>query len=389
MPSRRKPNGTTVSAKFLRQLRQLLAGMGMAAVGMAFATEDIGYTEDLVDTVLQHCQAGQAEQALSISRAIAEQLQPPPEILSLLASITQNGCQTQPRSTGAAYTEWSVVTGFDDNVNQGIAADSVTFGTALKPVILVLDSDYKPVSSPYIATTVTRQMTTEDGWVLRGTLGHKQIGQYSQLNTSGLNLSARYMLQPMGIPSTVQLGWSQSWLGAHLYRRVPSLEWQSQFGRAGENWQAHAQIQQLQHADNTSENAYIYTLKATREFRWSPQGLAVLGVGLMRDLASHERAGGDRQGQTTQALLQYAMPQGQIQLQWSHVRWASQKDFSPNLVDYPRQNRTTQFTLGYQTHAHARGRFYLELQRTLARDNVPLYAHTANGLMAGWVQQWR
>lgn len=358
------------------------------APGVALSNTDVDYAEELLDLVVQHCRAGDVAQALAIRQAIELQLAPPPEIRQLLDQITQTGCpKTTPQAQGTV-TEWALITGYDDNINQGLQADTITLGSALKPITLVLDSDYKPVGSHYVATTATRQINTPSGWTLRGTLGHKQISSYSKLNNTGLHLSAKYPLHPLGIPSSLQVGWSQTWLDNHLDRRMPSLEWQSQLGKDERDWKLHAQIQQLHHSSNSSENAQTTTLRATRQFQWSPETQCLVGAGWLSDNAQ-QRAGGDRHGQTLQIMMQQALTQGQLQLQWSQVSWKSARDFSPNLIDYRRQNTTTQWTLGYQINLGPRSHFYVEYQRTSAKDNVPLYQHTSNGLLAGWIQQWR
>lgn len=367
----------------------LLAGLGLLGVHPAMASAEVPLAEELVDMVVQHCQAGQAQQAQAISQAIREQLSPPPEILALLAQITQTGCRAKPQGSQGPYTEIALSVGFDDNINQGVSADSVTLGSAIKPITLVLDGDYKPVSQSYLAATATRQITTDNGWTLRGTAGLRQLRHYSQLDTAGVHLTGRYALQPLGVPSSVLVGWSQTWLGGAAYRRVPSIEWQSLLGNAQQPWVVNGQIQQLSHDTVPSQNARITTVSATRFVRWSPQSLVSWGGGLLRDQALGQRAGGDRQGHTLQASAQHRLPQGQLQAQWVYARWASAHDFSPGLVDHPRQNQTTQLSLSYQKNLSEGASLYVEYQRRIARDNVPLYAHTSNGLVAGWIQQWK
>ena len=154
----------------------MLFGVGLLGAHQALASADAPFAEELVDLVLQHCQDGNAQQALVISKAIREQLVPPPEILSLLAQINQTGCKAKPRlPNNSQYTEVSLGMGFDDNINQGLSAESITLGSPIKPITFILNNDYKPVSKSYLAVTGTRQITTDNGWVLRGTAGLRQI----------------------------------------------------------------------------------------------------------------------------------------------------------------------------------------------------------------------
>lgn len=370
-------------------LAGLLTLVCLLGTHSAMANTDAPFAEELIDLVIQHCQAGEAQKAQDMTRAIEDQLSPPPEILALLAQINQTGCKPTPQASRDHYTEIALAMGLDDNINQGVTASSITLGSALKPITLVLDSDYQPISSTYIAATATRQITTDNGWVLRGTAGLRQLPHYSQLNTAGIHLSGRYALQAWGTPSAVLVGLSQSWLAGALYRRVPSVEWQSVLGPENQAWVLSGQIQQLHHETVTTQDARQTTLGATRYYRWESVGLFSLGGGLLYDQAMGQRAGGNRKGETLQAAVQRRIPEGLLQAQWTYARWASAHDFSPGLVDYRRQNETTQLSLSYQKKLTDGSSIYVEYQRRAAHDNVPLYAHTSNGLVAGWTQQWK
>lgn len=367
----------------------LLVAMGLLMGSEAKANPDAAYAEELVDIVLQHCQAGDAELAKAIRQAILQQLQPPPEIQALLDQIVQNGCKPRTVQSPSNYFELALTMGYDDNVNQGINANTITLGSVLKPITLLLDSDYKPASAMHTAATATYQRSTGNGWVLRADVGHKQIHNYSPLNTTGMSLTARYALKPMGIDSAVQFGWSQSWLSSSPYRRTPSLDWQSTLGNPRQPWVLQAQMQQIDHSTDTTQDARIHSLGATRYIRWGQQGITTLGAGLLYDQSHQQRAGGHRQGQSWQVAVQHPWGKGQFQAQWSQVRWTTANDFSPGLVDHRRENQTTQLSLAYHLRLEGRSRVFMELQHKNAKDNIPLYAHTSNGLVAGWIQQWQ
>lgn len=368
----------------------MLLGVGLLSSNPALASEDAPFAEELVDLVVQHCQDGNTQQAMALSKAIQEQLAPPPEILSLLAQINQTGCKTKPLLPDKSqFNEVSLGMGFDDNINQGVSTESITLGSPIKPITFILNNDYKRVSKSYLAATATRQMATDNGWILRGTAGLRQISHYSQLDTAGIQVSGRYGLRPLDLPSFVQVGLSQSWLGGTVYRRVPSVEWQSYLGDAQQPWVLNVQMQQLSHDIVATQDARITTLSTTRYLRLEPFSLIALGFGLMRDQALGQRAGGNRQGETLQISAQHSLPQGQLHLQWIQARWVSAKDFSQGLVDYPRQNHTSQLSLGYQEKLSAGTSFYVEFQRRIARDNTPLYSYTSSGIVAGWIQQWK
>lgn len=374
----------------LQAFKPLLA-IGMAfTVNTAMSEPDEPFAEELMDLVIQQCQAGNKKQVQIISQAIRDQLAPPPEILALLTQIEQTSC-IGPISavTDRPYTELALAVGFDDNINLGIKAESITLGSTSKPLTLLLNSDYKPNSKAHLAATLTRQITTDNGWTLQGSLGLRKIHDYSQLDTAGYNVNARYALHPLDVPSQVVVGWSQSWLGGPLYRQTPTLEWESMLGNPKQPWVINGQIQQPTYPTQTSQDARIALMTLTRFVRWEPLGLMSLGAGLLHDQALKQRAGGNRQGHTLQATVQHNLPQGQLQAQWSHTRWTTALDFSPGLLDERRQNRSSQLTLTYQKKISTQSNVYVQYQHKTAQDTVPLYAHISNGLVAGWVQQWR
>jgi hypothetical protein len=368
----------------------MLLGMALIGAQQAKASADAPFGEELVSMVVQQCQEGNAEQAMAISQAIREQLSPPPEILALLVQINQTGCRAKPQLTSnGQITEVSLGMGFDDNINQGVSAESITLGSPIKPITLLLNNAYKPVSKSYLSATATRQIIIDNGWTLRGSLGLRQISNFSQLDTAGIQMTGRYALQALGLPSFVQVGISQSWLAGTVYRRVPSVEFQSNLGNEQQPWVLNGQIQQLSHDIVTTQDARITSISATRYLRLEPLTLIALGAGLMLDQALGQRAGGNRQGETLQISAQHSLPHGQLQAQWIHTRWATAKDFSFGLVDYPRQNQTSQLLLSYQKKPTAGTSIYVEYHRKIARDNIPIYAHTSSGIVAGWIQQWK
>jgi hypothetical protein len=368
-----------------------ILAMGLSlTVSIAMSRPDEPFEEELMDLVIQQCQSGDNKQVQAISQAIRDQLSPPPEILALLAQIEQTNCLgPAQKPTDRPYTELAIAMGFDDNINLGIKADSITLGSASKPITFLLDSDYKPNSRAYLSASATRQFITDNGWTLQGSVGLRKINDYSPLDTVGYSRNGRYPLKPMGIASQVQIGWSQSWLGGTVYRQMPTLEWESTLGNPKQPWVITGQIDQPNYPTQSSQDARIALLSLTRYVRWEPLGLLSVGAGLINDQALKQRAGGNRQGQTIQASAQHDLPYGQIQAQWSQTRWISAQDFFTSLVDERRQNRTKQLTLTYQRKLSAQMSFYAQYQYRTAQDTVPLYVHTSNDLVAGWVQQWR
>jgi hypothetical protein len=354
-----------------------------------------GFAEELIDLMLMHCQAGEQAQANAIGQAIREQLDPPPPIRQLLDQITPNGCKSPAAQRTEPHTEVNLAIGYDDNSNQGIGISSVTLGNSLQPITFQLDGSYRPIASSHIKATATRQIQTANGWRLHATAGLRHLSQYSALDTIGLHLGARQTLKPLGIPSSVQLGWTESWLGGTRYQQAPYIEWQSSFGAnptfsaAPESWQINGVVQRFSQPGFSTQNTISTRLGISRQYRPTPPSRITLGVALVHDHALNQRAGGSRQGHQLNANAQHFLGQAQLQAQWSQTRWDSAQAFSPGLIDQTRSNQTTQLSLGYHRPQGLGGRLYFEYQRRSARDNIPLYTYRSNALVAGWTQQWR
>lgn len=359
------------------------------------AVLETGFAEELIDLMLMHCQAGQQSQANAIGQAIREQLSPPPLIVQLLDQISQSGCQSPAPQRTEPHTEVTLAIGYDNNSNQGINISSMTLGSSLQPITFQLDSSYQPIPSSHVTATATRQTQTDSGWRLHATAGLRHLSQYRALDTIGLHLGARQTLAPIGIPSTVQLGWTESWLGGTRYQQAPYIEWQSSFGAnatftpAPSSWQINGHIQHFSHPGVSTQNALATRLGISRQYRPTPLSLITLGAALVHDQALQQRAGGNRQGHHLSASAQHFLGQAQVQAQWSETRWTSTQDFSPGLIDQVRSNQATQLSLAYQRPLGQGARLNIEYQHRSARDNIPLYAYRSNALVAGWTQQWR
>jgi hypothetical protein len=354
-----------------------------------------GFAEELIDLMLMHCQAGDQAQANAIGQAIREQLDPPPFIIQLLDQINPNGCQSPAAQRAEPHTEVTLAIGYDDNSNQGIGISSITLGNSLQPITFQLDGSYRPIASSHLTATATRQTQTASGWRLHATAGLRHLNQYSTLDTIGLHLGARQTLKPLGIPSSVQLGWSESWMGGSRYQQAPYIEWQSKLGAnatntaAPDSWQINGLIQRFSHPGLSTQNAISTRLGISRQYRPTPSSRLTLGAALVHDQALNQRAGGNRQGQQLNANVQHFLGQAQLQAQWSQTRWDSAQAFSPGLIDQTRSNQTTQLSLGYHRPQGHGVRLYIEYQHRSAHDNIPLYTYRSNALVAGWSQQWR
>jgi len=339
--------------------------------------------EELLDHVLAHCRAGQAEQAQRLARDIREQFATTPAIEALLGPILEGACKA-PMPPSARLRELHLSLGWDDNVNLGIAGSSVT---AAQPITYRLDDSYQPVSSSYVSAMAMQQHQTANGWTLQAAIGARQLTQYSPFNTLGLQLTGRRAQTIWGTPGQLNLGWVETWLGGQHHRSAPSLAWTSLPSRGQQGWIVSATAQQQQFARIEADARQILA-GITHQSRPNAHTQISWGGGLLHDQALGQRAGGNRQGAHLLAHWQHARQDGLLHAQWALHQWTSAQGFLPGLIDQRRHNATTTWVMGYQRPL-AQGRsVYVEYQHRNSRDNVPLYDHRSNQLGVGWLLRW-
>jgi hypothetical protein len=355
-----------------------------SAQTQALSAPDPTVAEELLDLVLQHCRAGQADTAQRLAQDIKAQFATEPAIDALLAPIMAGACQ--PRQPDS-QSEIHLSIGRDDNINLGVLTRTVSLGGPMQPITYQLDDSYQPVSTLYATLTGMHQQRMANGWQLQATAGLRQLTQYSPLNTLGLQLTARKPVALRSLPGQLSLSWSETWLGGSHYRSAPTVQWQSQPSQGRQGWIVNAQIQHQNLSDSTLDATLLET-SISYQVRPSASSQINAGAGWTNDNAHHSRAGGDRHGLHLQAGWQHASQSGIWHAQWLEHQWQTAQAFLPGLIDQRRSHRTTTWTMGYQ-RPMAKGRMvYIDYQRRNSRDNIPLYTHQSNQLAVGWVIRW-
>lgn len=363
-----------------------LASLAMPAQAQSPAEIDALVAEELLDHALAQCRAGQAEQAQRLAQDIREQFATTPAIEALLGPIADGACQA-PAPTATRQRELHLSLGWDDNVNLGIAAASVTFQTPAQPITYVLDDSYQPVSSAYVSATAMQQYSTANGWTLQATAGARQLARYSPYNTLGLQLTGRRAQSIGGTPGHLNLGWAETWLGGQHHRSAPSIGWASLPSRGQQGWVVNANAQHHRFA-RTDTDARQLQAGITHQSRPDAHTQISWGTGLLHDQALSPRAGGHRQGTHLQASWQHARQGGLWHAEWGLHQWLSAQAFLPGLIEQRRSNATTTWVVGYQRPLAQGSLVYVEYQHRNSRDNVPLYAHRSNQLSMGWLLRW-
>lgn len=364
-----------------------LAIVAMPAQAQSPAEIDVLVAEELLELVLAQCRAGQAEQAQSLAQDIREQFATTPAIEALLGPITDGVCQP-PTAPASRLRELHLSLGWDDNVNLGIAAASVTFQTPAQPITYALDDSYKPVSSAYVSATAMQQHSTTHGWTLQYAAGARQLARYSPYNTFGLQVTGRRSQSIWGTPGHLSLGWGETWLGGHHHRRAPSLSWTSLPSQGQQGWVFNANAQHHRFA-RTEADARQLQAGITHQSRPNTHTQIRLGAGLLHDHALSPRAGGHRQGANAQVSWQHARQGGLWHAQWALHQWTSAQAFLPGLIEQRRHNATTTWVMGYQRPMAQGGLVFAEYQHRSSKDNLPLYAHNSNQLSMGWLLRWQ
>lgn len=363
-----------------------LAGLALPAQSQSPAEIDALVAEELLDHVLAQCRAGQAEQAQRLARDIREQFATTPAIEALLGPILEGACKV-PMAPSARLRELHLSLGWDDNVNLGIAASSITFQTPVQPITYKLDDSYQPVSSTYVSATAMRQHTTANGWTVQATAGARQLTQYSPFDTVGLQLTGRRPQSIWGTSGQLSLGWSETWLGGQHHRSTPSMAWSSLPSRGQQGWVMSANLQQLQFS-RIDADARQLQVSIAHQSRPDAQTQISWGGGLLNDQALGLRAGGNRRGAHIQTSLQHARQGGLWHAQWALHQWTTAQVFLPGLLEQRRNNVTSTWIMGYQRPLAHNRLVYVEFQHRNSQDNVPLYDHRSNQLGVGWLMRW-
>ena len=341
--------------------------------------------EELLEMVLSKCRAGQSAEARRLAQDIQAQLPTTAAIDALLAPVLDGACAP---TASSGLRELHLSMGWDDNVNLGLFASTVSFSSPGQAFTFQLDDSYKPVPSAYLGATGLHEVRVDGGWIVQTQVGARQVVDYSPLDTLGLQVTGRRDWSLLGLPGLLTMGWTETWLGGRHFRSAPSVAWQSQSG-TGERrgWGLDIGAQYHNFADNTFDARQLQ-LGVTYLGRPGARTQVNLSAGLMHDQALGSRAGGDRRGMNLLAGWQQAWLDGVWHVQWAHQQWMSAKDFLPGLIEYHRRNRITSLVMGYQYPMGPGGAAYVEYQHRNSQDNVPLYAYRSNQLSMGWVRHW-
>lgn len=369
-------------------LALLIAAGGNAALAQPHDAQEEealsaqGIAGEILDTAVEHCRRGEREQALSMFRAIREQLDPPPGILRVVTSLEATGC-SGPLLVEVRGARLQLSTGWDSNVSQGITARSLTFGSGANAVDVALSDSYRPRSSPFVQGALDYSLPLPvGGLALRASVAHRhnESAREFDLSSGAVALSREFRFTASTVRA--QVDHSEVWLGGQHFQRTQSASAQWLGSYPGGAWLAHSAATRVNYLTQPEQNARQYEAGALVERQINPAASVYTGLTLQYDQAAGQRAGGDRRGYELRAgalMLAYGW---QLRPQATYTRWNSAQLFAPALIDVTRRNRLTQLVLQAEKPLSQQTSLILELNGRWARDTIALYTYRAQTLMA-------
>ena len=279
----------------------------LCAAGAAHAQQDKLETEalsapgvsgEILDTAIEHCRRGERAQAMSMFRAIREQLEPPPAILRAIQDLEATGCAAQEVAQGGVF-RLQVGGGWDSNVSQGITARSLVLGSGDTAIELELDGSYRPRASWFAQAAFDYTLALPaSGWYFQAGVGSRRNSGASDfdLNTVSGSAAREFKLGTHSLRTQLELG--EIWLGGKHYQRTQggTLQWLVP-GTDGA-WLANLSATRVLYLTQDTQNAMQYEAGVLREQRLSAAATVYGGFALQRDNATSTRPGPSCQPRT-------------------------------------------------------------------------------------------
>ena len=374
-------------AQFLAARRIALACVAAVAIAAPLpaqaqddgveAVSTAGIAGEILDTAVDHCRRGESAQALSMFQAIRTQLTPPPAILRMIQDLEATGCIAQ-EVTSRRVLRAQVSAGWDSNVSQGINARSLVLGNGDGAIELELDESYRPRPSAFAQAAMDYSLVfPASGVNLQLGAGLRKNASAPAYDLVSVAAAASRDFKLPGAVVRVQVEGAEVWLGGHHYLQSQGGGMQAIRSDQDGAWVATLTGTRIAYVTQASQNATLWDLGLLREYRIGPAALLQAGFSLQKDKATDMRPGGDRTGYQLQAGAQLLAQGWRLRPYVSYTSWDSEAYFSPGLLDFKRQNRTTQLWLQAEKPLSLQTSRILEWRGRWSRDTVALYRYTA------------
>ena len=342
-----------------------------------------GVAGEIMDIAVEHCRRGERAEALTMFKAIREQLDPPPAILQLIVDLEANGCNPPMIATSGASLRLQLGGGWDSNVSQGITARTLVRGSGENTVELPLDASYQPRSSAFVQAAVDYSLVLPQ----IGTNVQVSLGQRTNTNapdfdlrTLSVALSKEFQL-PVG-SLRAQGEAAHVWLGNKRYQNSESFSLQWLNSTAKGAWLAPFSSTAVQYITQPLQNATIWDLGVLREWQLAPTRSVHVSLSVQRDDAHSMRPGGDRFGFQAQAGAVVLTHGWRVRPQVGYSWWNSSDVFAEGLLDVKRRNRLRQVSLQAERPIWDNLSLVVEWRGRWARDTIALYRYQAQVVSA-------
>lgn len=338
---------------------------------------------EILEMAIEQCLRGEAAGAQALFKAIREQLDPPPEHLQLINRYEANGC----RATAASSpVRWGVQlgAGYDNNVNQGIAAQTMILGSGLNAIELPLGDVYKPLASPYAVAGVDASFRLGDFAIGQATLQHRANQDVPALNLTSLMAAAVRPFTWLERPGRVQIDLGETWLGGAHYQRAGAAGIQWLVAGGEQPWLASLATQRTRYTSQPEQDSQLTEAGIWRERLLASKFGVFGGLSVLHDRAVRQRPGGDRTGWRYQLGVTTGWNEWLIQPRLNVLRWRSSEVYSPGLVDVVRKHQLALLDLQFVRPIGPGQQLVVEWRLNDARDTVPLFSYRGQSLGVYW-----
>lgn len=342
--------------------------------------------EEVLDAAIEHCRRGQMAQARALFAAIRDQLDPPQSVRELILALEQGGCTGRQAAPG--QWELRALAGYDDNVSQGIRSSSLTLGPAAYNVELVVDDNYRPISSSFFEMAAGRSWEVADRFTLQVKAGGRQYPKVRSYDLANVNATLKTRLNALGRPIDWMAEWAELWMGGRRYHTAWAMAAQAPVLPDVPQWNYAAVAQKVNYHTQPQQNAAQLQFGLNRQFHPGPGKALLMGVMGIWDHAQGQRAGGGRVGANFHAIAQIRLQPWLLTGRMSVTHWATRQDFLPGLVDAKRRNTLLQANAQAEYPLSANQTLQLDFQIRDSRDTIALYAYRSYSLGVSWMARF-
>ena len=354
----------------------------------ALAAQEPEHAGAWLDLAILQCGLGHREEAEALFSAIELRFSPPTAIREMINEQRRSGCRRQPPRQQLRLLAGR---GHDSNANQGARNPHLTIGSGVSQYTLALAPEYTPRGDGF--SSLQAEITLPAGNNGATVFSHLLHRRYDTLSRYDLSTAAVGIEHPWSIgPWRLRTLASASLLGlggrlhqSHLLAQgqvIPPLPlppaWQlSLIGALS------LQTYPAQPEFNAQQHEWRMQALYQRTDQWLQAS-----IGLLHDIGSPARPGGDRQGWTS--TLSGRIPLGEKlsgEGTWSAIRWRGREDYAPGLIDHRREQTIQQlrFSLRYALDRHHA--LVGEYRLVDNHENIGIFSYRSRQFSLNW--QWQ